>query len=436
MWDRRPRRSTVLLMGPGQMIAGMTKRSHSCAGGNPVLANVIPLDSRRSLSHFPSNRYNANASPFPFLTLPPPPAIISNARSKVVRKEVQVMTQYIEEASRKTPVAAQYEVIVVGGGTSGVTAAIACARQGIDTLIVEQFGYLGGSQTAALVMPMMPINVQGTSSVGGINDEIRERLMATGDAGMEPGGNDGWFNPEMLKYVLDDLCLEAGVEILYHTTLADVVMEGDQVCGIVVQCKSGRQAILARRVIDATADADVSVLAGAPFEAGRPEDGLNQAMSLRFNMGGIDYDRFVEFLNEKSPDRKYFWPFVETAHTPDKERPLSYLFRQAEAAGELQEGDAVYFQMFSIPGRPGEASFNCPRIFDRVKGYSTDDLTYAQIVGRQKIRRLANFCRKYFPGFENAFISQTAPMVGVRETRRIVGEYVFSGEDVSRAAQP
>ncbi len=123
------------------------------------------------------------------------------------------MTQYIEEASRKTPVAAQYEVIVVGGGTSGVTAAIACARQGIDTLIVEQFGYLGGSQTAALVMPMMPINVRGTSSLGGINDEIRERLMATGDAGMEPGGNDGWFNPEMLKYVLDDLCLEAGVEI-------------------------------------------------------------------------------------------------------------------------------------------------------------------------------------------------------------------------------
>jgi hypothetical protein len=345
------------------------------------------------------------------------------------------MTQYIEEASRKTPVAGHYEVIVVGGGTSGVTAAIACARQGIDTLIVEQFGYLGGSQTAALVMPMMPITAQGTSSVGGINDEIRERLMATGDAGMEPGGNDGWFNREMLKYVLDDLCLEAGVEILYHTTLADVVMEGDQVCGIVVQCKSGRQAILARRVIDATADADVSVLAGAPYEAGRPEDGLNQAMSLRFNMGGIDYDRFVAFLNEKSPDRKYFWPFVETAHTPDKERPLSYLFRQAEAAGELQEGDAVYFQMFSIPGRPGEASFNCPRIFDRVKGYSTDDLTYAQIVGRQKIRRLANFCKKYFPGFENAFISQTAPMVGVRETRRIVGEYVFSGEDVTRAAQ-
>ena len=345
------------------------------------------------------------------------------------------MMEFIEEKARKIEVAARHDVVVVGGGTGGVTAAIACARQGVDTLIVEQFGYLGGSQTAALVTPMMGISAEGTCSIGGINEEIRLRMMASGDAGEQPGIANGWFNPEMLKFVLDDFCLEASVQLRFHTTLSDVIVEDGTVKGLVVESKSGRQAILCRRVIDASADADVAVLAGAPYESGRPEDGMNQAMSLRFNMGGIDYDKFSAFLSEKDPGTTYVWPFVETAHTWDRERPLSSLFRQGVKDGVIEEEDAVYFQMFSMPGRPGEASFNCPRIQDRVKGDSVEDLTNAQIVGRQKIRRLAAFCQKYFPGFENAYIALVAPMVGVRESRRIVGEYVFSGDDVAGAAK-
>lgn len=342
---------------------------------------------------------------------------------------------YIEEKSRQTPVAAQHEVIVVGGGTGGVTAAIASARQGVNTLLVEQFGYLGGSQTAALVTPMMGIAPSGSSSIGGINEEIRQRLLASGDAAEQASGINGWFNPEMLKYVLEDLCLEAGVQLRYHTTLCDVIQDGNVVKGLVVQSKSGRQALLAERVIDATADADIAVMAGAPYESGRKSDGMNQAMSLRFNMGGVDFDRLCAFLNEKDPSQKRQWPFVEFAHTWDREWPISYLFHQAVKEGVIEESDGVYFQVFSMPGRPGELSFNCPRIMDRVKGHSVDDLTRAQIIGRQKIRRLAQFCRKYLPGFEEAYIAQTAAMVGVRETRRIVGEYVFSGEDVARAAK-
>jgi len=111
------------------------------------------------------------------------------------------------------------------------------------------------------------------------------------------------------------------------------------------------------------------------------------------------------------------------------------LFREAVQTGVIEEEDAVYFQLFSMPGRPGEAAFNCPRITKRVRGHSVEDLTYAQIVGRQKIRRLAEFCRRYLPGFGNAYIAQTAPMVGIRETRRIIGEYIFTGEDVERAAK-
>lgn len=346
------------------------------------------------------------------------------------------MAAYLEESARQTEVAARHQVVVVGGGTGGVVAAIACARQGVDTLIVEQLGCLGGSQTAALVTPMMRISPAGSSSIGGINEEIRRRMLASGDMAEHPKYGDGWFNPEALKYVLEDLCLEAGVRLRYYSTLCDVVMEGGALRGVIVQSKSGRQALLAERVIDASADADVAVLAGAPFESGRSEDGLNQAMSLRFNMGGVYFDTFCRFLAERDPSgREYAWPFVEAAHTWDREWPLSDLFRRGVEEGVIEEEDAVYFQLFSMPGRPSEAAFNCPRILERVKGHSADDLTHAQLVGKQKIQRLAAFCRKYFPGFEKAFIALTAPMVGVRETRRIVGEYVFSGEDVANAAK-
>ena len=242
--------------------------------------------------------------------------------------------------------------------------------------------------------------------------------------------------PKCSKYVLEDLCLEAGVKIQYHTFFSEAIVENDVLTGIIVQSKSGRQAILAKQFIDASGDADLSVSAGVPYEAGRKADGMNQAMSLRFNMGGIDFDKFCTYLDQVEPQfAPHKWPFVETAFTFDREWPLSPLFRQGLKDGVVTEEDIVYFQNFSMPGRIGEMSFNCPRITNRVKGYDVSDLSNAQIVGRQKIRRVAALCKKYIPGFENAFIALTAPMVGIRESRRIIGEYVFKGEDVAGAAK-
>ena len=346
------------------------------------------------------------------------------------------MSQYIEEKPRKTPVVGKYDVLVMGGGTGGVVSAIAAARQGMDTLLVEQFGYLGGSQTAALVTPLMTICPQNSSSIGGINEEIRQRMLKSGDSGEQPGVADGWFNPEMLKYVLEDLCGEAGVKLMYHAVFSEAIVENDVLKGVIVQSKSGRQAILADRIIDASGDADVAVSAGVPYEAGRKADGMNQAMSLRFNMGGIDFDKFCEFLDTVEPSQApHQWPFVETAYTPNGQWWMGPYVEKAIQAGVVTEEDMVYFQNFSMPGRVGEMSFNCPRITQRVKGYDVEDLTNAQVIGKQKIRRVAQFCRQYLPGFERAFISLTAPMVGIRESRRIVGEYVFSGDDVLNATK-
>ena len=340
--------------------------------------------------------------------------------------------KYITEKAKKIPVAEEVEVLVVGGGTAGAIAGIAAGRLNVKTLIVEQFGFLGGSQTGALVTPMMHNQVHGKQLNPGIGLEVMERLKQTGDTG---GDNLGWFNAEMLKYVLDDFVVEAGARTRFHTVASAAIVEKGKIKGVIVESKSGRQAILANQVIDCTGDADIAVRAGVPYGSGRDEDGMNQAMSLRFHLGNIDLVKFCKFMNEIAPDKEYEHhpEHLHTASVWGTNWALVPYFGRGVKERILQRSDGDYFQLFSVPGRPHELSFNCPRISERVKGYDVTDLTYAQQEGRKKIRRLLAFMRKYFPGFENAYIVFTAPMVGVRESRRIQGEYILTLGDILSA---
>ncbi|MDI6783229.1 MAG: FAD-dependent oxidoreductase [bacterium] len=340
--------------------------------------------------------------------------------------------KYITEKAKKIPVIEEVDVLVVGGGTAGAIAGIAAGRMNVNTLIVEQFGFLGGTQTGALVTPMMHNQVNGIPLNPGIGLEVMERLHQTGDTG---GDNLGWFNAEMLKYVLDDFVAEAGARTRFHTFAAAAIVEKGVIKGVVVESKSGRQAILAKQVIDCSGDADIAVRAGVPYSSGRDEDGMNQAMSLRFHLGNIDLVKFCKFMNKIAPDKSYEHhpEHLHTASVWGTNWALVKYFEKGVKEGFLQRSDGDYFQLFSIPGRPNELSFNCPRISERVKGYEVTDLTYAQQEGRKKIRRLLEFMRKYFPGFENAYIVFTAPMVGVRESRRIKGEYILTIEDILSA---
>lgn len=340
----------------------------------------------------------------------------------------------IHEAAREVPVVKETEVLVVGGGTAGAIAGIAAGRNGKKTLIVEQYGFLGGSPAAALVTPVMVNAIGGQPLNTGIHMEFLNRMVQTGDAGKGPRFENHWFNTEAVKYVLEEMVLESGAYPLYHTIFCDPILDGDTLRGIIVESKSGRQAILADRVIDCTADCDVAFRSGVPCKCGREEDGVNQAMSLRFNMGNVDLKRLAEFLTSLNPQCPAAPPLLEDAMVWDygnwRLRPF---FEQAVKDGVLIHSDGNYFQMFSMPGRPGEMAFNCPRISERVKGYDVDDLTNAQIEGRVKIKRLVKFLKQYVKGFEDAYVSITAPMVGVRESRRIVGEYVLTAEDWQNA---
>lgn len=199
---------------------------------------------------------------------------------------------------------------------------------------------------------------------------------------------------------------------------------------ILVHNKDGLVRLAAHTYIDATGDADLAVRAGAPFEAGEAESGLHQAMSLRFMLGGVDSERLCAFLArhgqpQESPRFMHFWMVW------GKKSSLEPLFRQGVEEGLLLERDGDYFQGFSVPGQPGVISFNCPRLAAELNdGADAWTLSRAQIDGKEAIDRLVRFLRATFEGCEHAFIASYAPMVGVRETRRIVGEYVLTLEDI------
>ncbi len=327
-----------------------------------------------------------------------------------------------------------WDVIVLGGGTAGAIAGIAAARAGAKTLIVEALGSLGGSGTNAQVTPLMRNVSSGISLNQGLTEDLKQRLFDRGDGATDANGNDNWFNPEGMKFVLERMLVEAGGEVLYHTHFVDVELEPrdglHQISSVIVHNKNGLQRLHAKAFIDATGDADVAVQAGVPFDAGENETGLHQAMSLRFMLGGVDCDRLCAFLAkhgqaQESTKFMHFWMVW------GKNATLEPLFRQGIEQGLLEERDGDYFQGFSVPGQPGVISFNCPRLdADINDGADAWTLSKAQVDGKLAIDRLWQFLRTTFSGCENSFIASYAPMVGVRETRRIRGEYILTLDDI------
>ena len=328
-----------------------------------------------------------------------------------------------------TRVQRTWDVVVAGGGSAGVFAGVSAARAGARVLVTEAFGSVGGSGTNAQVTPLMRNVSAGVNLNRGLTDDLKRRMHERGDAATDAGGNDNWFNPEGMKYVLERMLLDAGAELLYHTHVVAPVMEGDRLGGVIVHNKGGLQELRACVFIDATGDADLAARAGVPFMAG-DEDGIHQAMSLRFILGNIDLSRLNAFLSplgqgSADPAFLHCWMVWE------KGSRLEPLFRQAVEEGTLLERDGDYFQAFSMPGRPGELSFNCPRIrADLNDGADPWHLSAAQIDGREGVERLLRFCRVHLPGCEHASLAAYAPMVGVRESRRIQGDYTLTLEDI------
>jgi hypothetical protein len=318
----------------------------------------------------------------------------------------------------------EYDVIVCGGGTAGAIAGIKSARLGARTLIVEERSALGGTQSLGWVTPMMPNYIQGEDLCRGINLEIGERL-----AQLTPRTNfphaSAWYDPVRLSMVLDHLVQEAGAECLFEARLFSCHTEGEKIRSLKVLTKGGELTLTAKIYIDATGDAELAHLSGCHTESGSPT-GMRQPLTLRFTVAHVDTESLSQFFQGMAepctPE------FFHAGFPEAKQSPLSDLVLSAINEGLLEPDDLGYFQIFTIWGRPKEIAFNCPRItgLDPLNPW---ERARALIEGRKKIFRIFRFCQEKIPGFENAYISVIAPLLGVRESRRIVGHYVLTEED-------
>ncbi len=343
-----------------------------------------------------------------------------------------------------------YDVVVIGGGPAGSVAAIAAAREGARVACVERYGFLGGTLTAAMVAPIMGFHAGAPKGAGdplrvvaGLPQEIVERLMAIGASpGHVPDPIDFChtvtpFDYEGLKRVLLEMAVGAGVDQWLHTVFLDATSEGGRVRAVRVWQKDGIKELRAPVYIDASGDGDLSVSAGAAFEVGRPEDQRPQPMTLMVRLGGVAWDDVMEYL-ARHPDEIQHGQGVHARIDVGWLRALpsrgfagfGALVRQARERGEwtIPRDRLLVFEGV----RPGEAIVNTTRVLNRL-GIRGDDLARAEIEGRQQAYAVVDFLKGRVPGFSSAYLLETPTQIGVRETRRIVGYYTLTGEDILSA---
>ena len=347
---------------------------------------------------------------------------------------------HVELPPRKALLAAETDVLVVGGGPAGLGAAAGAAQAGAGTILVERYGFLGGNATAALVMPLMSFHTQkpgpekkgdrplflpsdhgpGNPVIAGALAGFIGRLVKDGGA-IPPSLKTGYvvpFDPEIFKITALEMMDDLNVKMLFHSFASGIFRKNNR-WNVIFETKSGPLVIEADIVVDCTGDGDIAAGAGAGFMIGRDTDRLVQPMTLMFRIAGFERELFRPFI-KKHPDQ---WRGVHG---------LWDLIKIASDAGELdlQREDILFFDTM----HEKELSVNSTRI-TRVLGVNAWDLSYAEWEGRRQVKQIAAFLKKYVPGFENSFTTQTGVNVGVRETRRIKGKYILTADDVLNAVK-
>lgn len=340
----------------------------------------------------------------------------------------------IKEPSRTIPVMAETDVLVVGSGPGGLSAALAAARENVDTILVERYGCFGGNITQVGVESIAWYRHEQTLDAGGIGVEFERRAKAMGASRKEPQSMSEALDTEMFKYVADKMVQEAGISPILHCFGVHAIMEDRILKGIITESKSGRQAILAKRVIDATGDADIAYIAGVPCKKAPKREQLG--VTTVFGCSGVNVSRFLEYVRHNP---SYIGDWDEVEQTAGKENDLfsPYIeepFNKAKEAGEIPK-DAWIKGTWSSLTEAGEATYLNMVVLFGIDATDVRDLTQAEMEGRQHVIWALEALRKYTPGFEKAKLRTFCSSLGVRESRKIVGEYNITEQDVRNQAR-
>ena len=336
----------------------------------------------------------------------------------------------IEEAARETSVFEEADVIVVGGGPGGHSAAVSAARNGAKTVLVERYGHLGGMATGGLVIQLLMMSdACGEQLIAGLSQEWIDRLDKVGQVlypkKEELGATDKetvdrWkdyifgvvggsvhlqatFEPEWLKCIMNDMVEEAGVKLLLHSLGTEAIMEGNQVKGVIFESKSGRKALLGKVVIDGTGDGDVMASAGVEYDNQMDPKLRASNMAQVWRFGGCDFRKYCEFRN--SNPEKFQQLVNELKGKIDGMRLVPLV---------TTRNDIVWFNNW-VP---------------HLDACNVEHLTYVEVTLRKYLRTAYEFYKANFPGFENCYIYDTASQIGTRGGRRMMGKYVLSIDDL------
>jgi hypothetical protein len=337
----------------------------------------------------------------------------------------------VHEPAQDLPVSHEAEVVVLGGGPAGIGAAVSAARNGARTLLVEKQGFFGGNLT--MWLPLLDyLDVHGNQVIRGIPQEIVDRLDKRGAVTRHyPCAlhqSYTMYDPEALKVVAQEVILEAGVEVLLHTFTSGVLAWGEEIQAVLTASKSGRAAITGKVYVDCTGDGDIAAWAGAPFEKGDSED-LMQPPTLMFTLRNVDVRRARQALIEQ-PER-FQLQGIPVEQVARSEHVIAVgmmnLTAEARARGDWNlPNDRIIWVSTT---KDDEVSVNMTRVRG-IDGTSVESLTIAELTARRQIDDVIALLRKYMPGFERCDLAASAHQIGIRETRRILGDYVLTGEDV------
>jgi hypothetical protein len=350
----------------------------------------------------------------------------------------------------------EYDVVVVGGGTSGVAAAICSARAGANTILIERLGALGGQMNVSgppgFAYAYM-FNPRKEQIIGGILEETHQRLLKEGKAlphttpDFRVGYSFSLVDPDYWGLLIFEMMTESGVNLMLHTLAVEVLKQNDSVTGVIVESPSGRQAVLGKVVIDCTGEGEISARAGAPYEM-VPKDQL-EPHTVSFTVDGVDWEKVLKYVKENTEydinpmTHPYLgWnqeQIIERIRKVEDVREITnfmgyYSLRdKAVAAGEYHSFSGVGF--FIMPRENGvlQAHFQHSSQVDNADPTDVRDLTRCEVECRQQIVMALKFIKKYMPGFEKCYLTRMCTELRIRESRRIMGDYVLTKADCAEA---